>query len=524
MSQLPRQSRRLVLLTALPVIVLLLPGTVYALDWNTTTVESEGDVGTYASITVDRYDRYLISYHDSGENTLKFAISEDYGETWTTSIVDDSDGDPGWWISIKVDSQNNYLIAYHNFNYTTLKFAKSEDNGQNWTIDTIWSDPTEYIGGGVSLAVDPSDNYIVSHTDYDGTDRLLFSKSTDYGQSWDNTIIESSNDIGTHTSIAAASENTYVISYSNDSAGQPLFTMTTDGGQNWSARRIVDNQAAYDGEINRIAVDHNGDYVMAYLDYTNSAIKISKSSNGVDWTTQSLSLTGAYRYSGDFTSLGLAIGQNGEYILSAYESDDSDLGFIISEDNGTTWSDEIVDDPVNSDSRTTGICNDIAVDSANSYLLAYYYSNTSHDLKFANTDREFQDFTCSVTLNPTSISAGESTSASVTITDPEFRQSYTYAWSDNPDIGTFANSSASSTTFTSDSDAQSGSTLSVLATREVDGSTARCSSVLGITGRVLPETSETPLPIWIVILTYVPLFSIAVAAVTRKLKSFIKKR
>ena len=42
-------------------------------NWQTTTVDSSQDVGQYAALALDTYDRPRISYYDSANRSLKFA-------------------------------------------------------------------------------------------------------------------------------------------------------------------------------------------------------------------------------------------------------------------------------------------------------------------------------------------------------------------------------------------------------------------------------------------------------------------
>lgn len=492
----------LMLLTATAIFVSAKPESAQAYSWETKVVDDVGNKGAHNSIAVDNEDRYLITYIDWTSNDLMFALSEDYGQTWSLSTIDDGDGEEGWWTSLAVDSENNYLVAYHDFANSNLKFAKSENNGTSWTISSITvceAPDWDYSGGGVSLKVDPSGNYIISHTDYDGTDRLLFSKSIDGGQNWQTTVIESGNDLGVHTSIAAVSSTIYILSYYDETNENPLFTKTTDGGTTWIPRVTVDNAIADDGNINKIAVDLDGNYIIAYCDWTNDKLKISISTNeGASWTTQSLNLTGIYGYSGDYTPLDLIIDLDGNYAITALDRTNESLAFIVSTDGGVNWSEETVEAEVG---HSFGLCNALAIDSANTYVISYWDGVPQNDLKFANIPRTFRPFTCSVTINPASISQGSATNVSVTLNDPEYRQSYTYGWTDAPDKGTFTAPSSATTVYTSSPSALGNTTLTMTVGRASDESNVICAGVLGISDvdnesdsngdQELPQTSDS---------------------------------
>ena len=95
-------------------------------------VDSDGDVGTVMSIAVNGSCVY-IAYYDFTNKDLKFARSDDGGDTWPSENIHivDSEGDVGYSPSIQASGTSVY-ISYQDQTNNAIKFAKSIDNGDSW--------------------------------------------------------------------------------------------------------------------------------------------------------------------------------------------------------------------------------------------------------------------------------------------------------------------------------------------------------------------------------------------------------
>ena len=58
--------------------------------WHTETVDSDGDVGQYSSIALDKSGTPHISYFDGSSGYLKYAYYDNNESKWLTEIVDNS--------------------------------------------------------------------------------------------------------------------------------------------------------------------------------------------------------------------------------------------------------------------------------------------------------------------------------------------------------------------------------------------------------------------------------------------------
>ncbi len=233
--------------------------------WSTNVVDSAGIVGGYSSMTIDAYSNYLISYisYNSGVAALKFAMSEDGGKSWETTVLDDA-GDVGYYNSIMVDKHNQYLISYYSSYEKTgaarnLKLAQSNDKGKNWKISTIDSEGN--IGQYSSITADKKNNYLVSYYDSLNGD-LKLAKSSDKGKNWQIATVDSKGDVGVHTSILVDPYNNYLISYQDDDNVDLKFAKSTDSGKTWKTEVIDDDEA--NGYYTSLASDIVNNYIISY--------------------------------------------------------------------------------------------------------------------------------------------------------------------------------------------------------------------------------------------------------------------
>ena len=122
-------------------------------DWSTVTVDTEGDMGLNTSIAVDANGDPMISYHDTTNHTLKFAMCDRSASTsgncdqtadWSTVIVDVG-GDVGKHISVWVNANGDPMISYFHIGTASLRFAvcdRSASTNGNCDEAADWSKVT----------------------------------------------------------------------------------------------------------------------------------------------------------------------------------------------------------------------------------------------------------------------------------------------------------------------------------------------------------------------------------------------
>ncbi len=116
--------------------------------WHTEIADSADEVGSYASLAIDPQDRLHVSYYDTTNGDLKYAVCD--GNGWQTEKVD-SDGDVGICTSIAVDGANQASISYREKESGTVKLATQASDG--WHVETVQE---ASVGGNTSLVFDQS--------------------------------------------------------------------------------------------------------------------------------------------------------------------------------------------------------------------------------------------------------------------------------------------------------------------------------------------------------------------------------
>ena len=312
--------------------------------WSKRLVDSSAAVGQFSSIAADGTSVY-IAYYDASTTRLKIAKSSDCGSTWGTPKEIENTADVGQYTAIAAIGDTVY-VAYYDATNLKLKFAKSTDAGITWPGASI---VTVDDGGGVtnvgqytSMAVDGSDVYI-SYYDVTNTN-LKVAKSIDGGATWPGgnlVTADNGTNVGQYTSIAVdydgANTNIYVSYY--DVNGTSLYFATADETNwttsPWGTRMQVDNTATSTGQYSSLGVDVNGYLYISYYDSTpaNLNLKIAKSTNGGGvW---SLSTVDTNADVGQYSSI-LMLDEN-VIGIGYYDATTGDLKFAKSTDGGTTW-------------------------------------------------------------------------------------------------------------------------------------------------------------------------------------------
>ena len=143
-------------------------------DGDSWTVEEVGsgpipyEFGTF--VAVDSQDRPHVVWFDSNGQDLKYAVKD--GGSWKVSTVD-SDGDVGRYASLAIDSQDNPAVSYFEPTSESGGYVKvARWDGSQWNVQRV--DQLENVFRGFfgarktsSLVIDRNDNPIVAYSDED---------------------------------------------------------------------------------------------------------------------------------------------------------------------------------------------------------------------------------------------------------------------------------------------------------------------------------------------------------------------
>jgi hypothetical protein len=100
--------------------------------WKFEIIDSDGKVGYYAKMKIDKNNNIHVVYYDATQKALKYAVKK--GDNWIKMIVDKND-DPGRFNSIFVDSNFNVYVSY--FVEKTKEIRYAVYDGKAWKIETV---------------------------------------------------------------------------------------------------------------------------------------------------------------------------------------------------------------------------------------------------------------------------------------------------------------------------------------------------------------------------------------------------
>lgn len=194
--------------------IILLWATQASAAWNISTLDSTGDVGKYAAISI-AYCAYHASYYDSTNGNLKFV---NISIPWQSSdaICVDTTGNVGKFTSISAwleswsPRRENILISYYDVTNGNLKCAWKKD----WISDTFELSTIDSVGNVglfTSLYVDTiCKRPYISYYDANNKDlKLAYYNDTN----WIIQTIDTTGDVGQYNSIWGFIDTIYISYY-----------------------------------------------------------------------------------------------------------------------------------------------------------------------------------------------------------------------------------------------------------------------------------------------------------------------
>lgn len=182
--------------------------------WTFEVVDNEPFASLDTSIFVDSLGKVYISYYNFSEGYLKLAIRD--RDQWKIEIVDDGQNQSnavGGFSSLKVDSAGRIHISYIDSANSFLKYAVKEND--TWKIEV--ADDSEFVSNFTSLDLDKEGNPYISYTVDKRPNKPDLWLARKVGGKWIVELVDTAAIVGQFSSIVVDSHSNIFISYSAES-------------------------------------------------------------------------------------------------------------------------------------------------------------------------------------------------------------------------------------------------------------------------------------------------------------------
>ncbi|UCG77662.1 MAG: pentapeptide repeat-containing protein [Nitrospirota bacterium] len=290
-----------------------------------TTVDSDGSVGQYTSITIGTDGLPVVSYFaisGSDLKVLKCGNISCNSDNIVTTI--DQDSVVGQYSSITIGTDGLPVISYYDATNGDLKIAKCGDPvcSKNNTITGIPSVDTEGSYSSISIGTDGLP--VVSY--YEETSRdLKFLKCGNPACSANNliTTIDSIGFVGKHSSISIGADGYPVIAYYDESNRDLKVAKCMNAACSFGTKLITIDSEGFVGKYSSITIGPDGLPIISYFDESNRDLKTAKCADFYCSVNTALVIVDSPGFLGEHTSI--TIGFHGLPVISYYDSSNQHL-------------------------------------------------------------------------------------------------------------------------------------------------------------------------------------------------------
>ncbi len=379
-------------------------------DWDSLTcgncvVSVSGNQWVIASSTSETIDQYTRTiglsdiYRDNNgeivdagnpDATLdQYTKQIDIVVSWTiregiTNSVEKTALFTNWWYPAEAATK----VSYFDETNKDLKYATCEFNcdlANNWDIVTV--DSTNDVGSHTSLEVDDNNSPHISYHYINDLDlKYAFCESNcDQAGNWTKITIDSSGDVGSYSSLAISASGALArISYFEEGDKDLKYAQCDSNctnPANWST--VIVDSASDVGLYTSIVIDGSGNPRISYYDQSDKDLKYAECNSNCDqagnWTTITVDSTGDV---GMFTSIAIDI--NGYPRISYNKEDTQDLMYAVCDSSCTVpgnWTTVAVDA-----ASAAGQYTSLALETTDDGPRVTYMDMSDKDLKYAFCD------------------------------------------------------------------------------------------------------------------------------------------
>jgi hypothetical protein len=242
------------------------------------TINSNGDVGQYTSITIGANGNPIISYYDRTNGDLKIAACNNPTCTGSSNETIDSNFDVGKYSSITVGTNGNPIISYIDETNKFLKVAAC-NNPTCTTSDNYIIDSNFGVGSVTSITIGTNGNPIISYIDETINYLKVAACKNRTCTTSDNYIIDNSGDVSGYTSITIGTNGYPIISYLGRAIDPDLKVAACINTTCTQSNNYTIDSDGFVGYSNSITIGTNGNPIISHHNFSSGDLKVSACKN-----------------------------------------------------------------------------------------------------------------------------------------------------------------------------------------------------------------------------------------------------
>jgi hypothetical protein len=244
----------------------------------------------------------------------------------TTTV--DSDGDVGQCASVAVGTDGLPVISYHDATNGDLKVAHcgNADCSAGNTITTV--DSTDWVGTYTSVTVGADGLPLISYYDDSNYDlKVAHCGNADCSAGNTITTVDSTDQVGQFTSVTVGADGLPVISY-YDGNGYLKVLWCSEADCSDTAHNVITlvDSTYYVGQFTSVTVGSDGKPLISYKDVANGDLKVAHCSTAACTAATITKVDGDTTNVGSYTSV--TVGADGLPLISYYDDTNKDLKIV----------------------------------------------------------------------------------------------------------------------------------------------------------------------------------------------------